>query len=81
MRVDAKKRTTCRLCESSQIKLVIPLEEIPLTEKYLDEEELGKAVKTFPIDVYMCLDCGHVQLLDVINPNTTSNFNVAATGL
>ena len=40
MRVDSKKRTTCRLCESSEIKLVIPLEEIPLTEKYLDEEEL-----------------------------------------
>ena len=68
MRADVKKGTTCRLCESSQIKLVIPLEEIPITEKYLTGKELGTAVQTFPIDVYMCLDCHHVQLMDVINP-------------
>ena len=55
MRADVKKGTTCRLCESSQIKLVIPLEEIPITEKYLSEKELDTPVQTFPIDVYMCL--------------------------
>ncbi len=69
MRADVKKGTTCRLCESSQIKLVIPLEEIPITEKYLSEKELDTPVQTFPIDVYMCLDCHHVQLMDVINPD------------
>ncbi len=69
MSADVTKRTTCRLCDSSQIKLVIPLEEIPLTEKYLNEEELSKSTQTFQMDVYMCLDCSHVQIIDVINPD------------
>lgn len=69
MSADVIKRTTCRLCDSSQIKLVIPLEEIPITEKYLSEKELDTPVQTFPIDVYMCLNCSHVQLMDVINPD------------
>ena len=62
-------RSTCRLCESSNLKLVIPLEKIPITEKYVDENQLEKTDELYPIDLYMCLECSHVQLLDVIDPN------------
>lgn len=68
MNTNVKKRRSCRLCDSKEVKVVIPLEKIPLTEKYLSEDELNTPVETYPIDVYMCLTCGCVQLLDVINP-------------
>jgi len=29
--------TNCRLCESNNLKVVIPLEKIPLTEKYINK--------------------------------------------
>ena len=62
-------RTNCRLCESNNLKTVIPLEKIPLTEKYINNNQLNTPHELFPIDIYMCLDCSHVQLLDVINPD------------
>lgn len=61
--------TNCRLCKSGNLKMVIPLEKIPLTEKYINKNKLDEPHELFPIDIYMCLDCSHVQLLDVINPD------------
>jgi SAM-dependent methyltransferase len=62
-------RTTCRLCGSKNLKVVIALEKIPVTEKYITEDQLNIPHELYPIDVYMCLDCSHVQILDVINPD------------
>ena len=61
-------RSTCRLCESNNLKLVVPLEKIPITEKYVGLDERDTKDELYPIDVYMCLDCRHVQLLDIIDP-------------
>jgi SAM-dependent methyltransferase len=69
MKENIYHRTNCRLCESNNLKTVIPLEKIPLTEKYINKNQLNTPNELFPIDIYMCLDCGHVQLLDVINPD------------
>ena len=62
-------RDTCRLCESKDVELVIPLKKIPLTEKYLERKVDKKENALYPIDVYMCNSCYHVQILDVIDPN------------
>ena len=56
------------MCESKNLKLVIPLEKIPITEKYVGPDQRDKNDDLYPIDIYMCLDCSHVQLLDVIDP-------------
>lgn len=61
-------RQTCRLCDSTKTEMVVELEPIPLAEKYLTEEELGRPTELLPVDLYQCLDCGHVQILDVIDP-------------
>jgi SAM-dependent methyltransferase len=61
--------SNCRLCNSTNLKMVIPLKKIPITEKYITENILDEPHDLFPIDIYMCLDCSHVQLLDVINPD------------
>lgn len=47
--------------------MVVKLEPIPLSENYCDDSETGKNALRFPVDVYMCADCGHVQQLDVVD--------------
>jgi hypothetical protein len=60
-------RTTCRLCDSENVELVVKLEPIPLSENYCDDAEVGKNAARYPVDLYMCRDCGHVQQLDVVD--------------
>jgi 2-polyprenyl-3-methyl-5-hydroxy-6-metoxy-1,4-benzoquinol methylase len=60
-------RETCRLCDSGNVELVVKLEPIPLSESYSADPDAAKRTPRFPVDVYMCADCGHVQQLDVVD--------------
>lgn len=60
-------RETCRLCDSPNVELVVKLEPIPLSENYCGDAETGKDAARYPVDLYMCADCGHVQQLDVVD--------------
>ena len=68
MEVFKSKRDVCRLCESSYLELVVPLAPTPVAEKYLTEKQIGQKELICPLDLYMCKNCGHVQLLDIIDP-------------
>ena len=69
MRTDIwHKRETCRLCDSPKLELVVPVAPTTVAEKYLTEDQLDQEQQRFPLDLYMCQDCGHVQILDVIDP-------------
>lgn len=68
MSISVLRRGTCRLCDSSRLELVVPLAPTPVAEKYVTREELRHKQETYPLDLYMCCDCGHVQLLEVIDP-------------
>ncbi len=46
---------------------MVKLEPIPLAENYSAHSETGKNAPRFPVDLYMCADCGHVQQLDVVD--------------
>jgi hypothetical protein len=59
-------RDNCRLCSSPNLERVINLAPVPLAEKYTNPGDPDDC-EAFPIDVYMCRACGHVQLLDVID--------------
>lgn len=60
-------RETCRLCDSPNVELVVKLEPIPLSENYCVDAETGKSAARYPVDLYMCRDCGHVHQLDVVD--------------
>ncbi|GAB6039367.1 methyltransferase domain-containing protein [Endothiovibrio diazotrophicus] len=64
------RRSTCRLCGSPNVELVVKLEPIPVAENYCDSEAEGKAAERYPVDLYMCGDCRHVQQLDVLDCDT-----------
>ena len=67
MAVEVFHRETCRLCGSGKVELVVELEPIPLSENYSDDRESAAKAPRFPIDLYMCAECGHVQQLDVVD--------------
>ena len=68
MKVQASRRVSCRLCDGRDLELVVPLSPTPVAEKYVTEEELNDPTPAFPLDLYMCCACGHVQMLDIVNP-------------
>jgi SAM-dependent methyltransferase len=61
-------RQTCRLCDSKNVERVVSLQPIPLSENYSTDRNLAANAPRYPVDVYMCGGCGHVQHLDVIDP-------------
>lgn len=62
------QRTTCRLCDSSRLVLRVPFGASPIGGAFVGRARLGERQELYPLDLYQCLDCEHVQLLDVVNP-------------
>ncbi len=61
-------RDTCRLCTSRNLELVLPLTASPLCDAYVTEEGRNHAQEAYPLDLYLCRDCGYVFLPYVVNP-------------
>ena len=62
-------RNTCRLCESDQVKLVLKLKDCPPVDAFIRKEQLKEEQLFYPMDLYLCENCGHGQLLDVVSPS------------
>lgn len=65
MNILATRRNDCRLCHSQNLELVLKLAPTPLADSYLRTKEIQSV---FPLDLYLCCDCGFAQLLDVVQP-------------
>jgi SAM-dependent methyltransferase len=63
-----RRRSTCRLCGSSDVVLVLSLTPTPPVDAYVEEAELDAPQTAFPMDLFACRECGHAQLLDVVDP-------------
>ncbi len=63
----AYKRNTCRFCGNSDFDRVLELTPTPPADSYVSAEQLKRVQKTYPIDLYLCRNCGMTQLLDVID--------------
>lgn len=68
MQIKVIRRDTCRLCNSFHLELVVPLAPTPVAEKYVTPEESGVPTPKYPLDLYQCRTCGHVQMRDVVDP-------------
>jgi len=47
---------------------VLPLADTPPANELVTKDERGKAQDRFPLRVFLCRDCGHAQLLDIVSP-------------
>ncbi|MBI2664015.1 methyltransferase domain-containing protein [Candidatus Woesearchaeota archaeon] len=59
------KRDSCRLCSSNKLELVVKMAATPIGDAYMPKEE---AAEKFPLDMYLCMDCGLLQLTEAIDP-------------
>jgi hypothetical protein len=62
------RRKTCRMCGSGNLELVFQLAPSPIGDAYVRADKLSIPQERYPIDLFLCRDCGLSQLLDVIAP-------------
>ena len=62
------RRTHCQLCNSSTLTLILSLVPTPPANAFVTEAQCATKQPCFPLDVFQCEDCHHVQLLDVLDP-------------
>ena len=62
------RRKTCRLCESPNVELVLELTACPPVDAFVPASLLDEPQQSFPLDLFLCHSCGHLQLLDVVSP-------------
>jgi len=74
-------RDNCRLCASHDLELVVPLGPTPIADDYVPASRLNEKQPTFPLDLYLCRACGHIQLLDVVDPNILFGNYVYVTSI
>ena len=62
------RRETCRLCGNKTLSLAFSLTPTPPANAFIKKELLDKTQETYPLELCQCKNCGHIQLLDVVNP-------------
>ncbi len=66
---DYVHKTTCRVCDGTDLVKVLDLGSTPPANAYLQEKELVVPEESFPLALYFCRTCSLVQLLDVVSPD------------
>jgi C-methyltransferase C-terminal domain/Putative zinc binding domain/Methyltransferase domain len=64
-----KHKTDCRLCGSTSLDHVLPIRPSAIGDAFVPADRLGEPQDLYPLDCYLCLDCGHLQNLDVVDPD------------
>jgi len=62
-----KLHKKCRLCESTNFKLILDLGKQPPSNALLSKKSLNLKEKKFPLRLFLCKTCFHLQLLDVVD--------------
>ncbi|MBT3553132.1 MAG: methyltransferase domain-containing protein [Rhodospirillaceae bacterium] len=71
------RRSDCRLCGGVRLTQVLRLTPTPPANAFASE---AAPQETFPLDLFFCEDCAHLQLLDVIDPEILFRDYVYVSG-
>ena len=63
---DYYKNRNCRLCRSRKMRNVFNLNPSPLANAF--RKNILIKNKHYPLNIYLCLDCKHLQLVNIVNP-------------
>jgi SAM-dependent methyltransferase len=63
-----KKSTFCRMCKGTNLKKFLDLGFHPPSDRFLSKKELKEPEEFFPLDVFVCSDCGLMQLEYIVSP-------------
>lgn len=75
-----RRRASCRLCDSKVLEKVLSLEPSPPANSFVTRDRLDVVQQKFPLEVAMCGDCSHVQLMDVLDPRLLFEEYVYVSG-
>src|SRR5690242_9577108 len=74
------KRKDCRLCGGLDLSLALPVRPSPIGDAYISRDQLAIEQRSYPLSLYMCHTCGHIQLPDVVDPEILfSNYTYATS--
>lgn len=62
------RRETCRLCLDRSLEMALSLTPTPPANAFVPQELLAVPQPCFPLNVHLCRNCGHLQLVDVVDP-------------
>jgi SAM-dependent methyltransferase len=65
---DSYLRARCRMCDGSDLRKTMVLTPTPPGNNFLRKGELSLPEPRYPLDVYFCASCHHVQLGHVVDP-------------
>lgn len=68
MTVDYYLRTNCRMCDGSELVHAMSLTPTPPGNRLLTAQELGSREECYPLELFFCSTCTHVQLGHVVDP-------------
>jgi SAM-dependent methyltransferase len=63
-----RHRNDCRLCGSTDLECVLPIRPSAIGDAFVAADQLSEVQETYPLDTYLCLRCGHLQNLDIVDP-------------
>jgi hypothetical protein len=73
-------RNNCRLCNSIDVVRVLELVPTPPANAFVPMEKLQERQSCYPLDVYFCKNCKHLQLLEVVDPEILFRDYVYVSG-
>ncbi len=62
------ERTTCRICESTDLEVFLRLGDMPHSDGLIRPEDLDRPEPKYPLDVAFCGSCSLVQILKTVPP-------------
>lgn len=62
------RRDACRLCGGKALELVLPLTPTALCDAYVSAARVNEVQDTYPLELFMCHNCGYVHLPYVVDP-------------
>lgn len=75
------RRETCRLCGSADLAVGVPLAATPLGDDFIPAERLEEVQPTYDLDIMVCGECGHAQLISVVSPEAIYEEYVYTTSV
>jgi SAM-dependent methyltransferase len=75
-----RRRTTCRLCDSRNVLHAFSLTPTPPANAFVPADALNIRQEVFPLDLFFCQDCTHLQLLDIVDPKLLFENYVYVSG-
>ena len=74
------QNSQCRLCKNFDLSSVLKLQSTPPANEFITKDQLNIDQNIFPLELYFCNSCNHIQLLNVVNPSILFEDYVYVSG-